>query len=152
MIHVQQRNRYSGEMQRQRKIAAQSRLPPWLNGNTDLSRFLFEDRRSAWFHGRSLSSCAKRNCDKCIFHFSFFSPLFPPTICSFALPSTRPYTKRARVLLSSASQGKRTYVRGSINVSARYSHREIFFRARQTRKETAIVAFQRAGPCKFNHP
>lgn len=78
-------------------------------------------------------------------------------VMPFAFPRTLVFVHRAshvcfylprRVAEGEKPPRERRYQR----LGAIFSHREIFFRARQTRKETAIVAFQRAGSCKFNHP
>lgn len=52
--------------------------------------------------------------------------------------------KTRAALLSSASPGVNLRERAYQRLRARYSFRERYFSARQTRKETAIVAFQRA--------
>lgn len=76
-------------------------------------------------------------------------PLYTKRVCARA----RARARRRFYLLPRRGKGKEggasTWERKSINVSVRYSFREIFFRPRQTGKETAIVAFQRAAPANL---
>lgn len=104
------------------------------------------------FRSRYLPSVARAVAMTDVYFILAFPFFFREYLCFPSRSQARAYTKRARVLLSfcASSQGEReTYVRGSINVSARYSHREDIFPRETNAKRDCHCCVSKSGPLQI---